>query len=135
MFINDTSLVALEYVFYNKQGKYTKIKRDVHGVGKDGKKVKVNHSHHLGTDQYMEDIKKTPLSAFKQEPEIFLETKHNYLQDHLKTDKDGNIIKAAKQNRRNSKIGPISNMTQLGDTLGKGMASLENREEKGYNKV
>lgn len=28
MFVNDTSLVALEYVFYNKQGRYHKVRRD-----------------------------------------------------------------------------------------------------------
>ena len=70
MFVDDNTIVALEYVFYSKEGKYHKIKRD-YTVSSEGQNItstfniksnkaknKEKVPHYFGTESYMKDIAK-----------------------------------------------------------------------------
>ena len=83
MFINDRRLVALEYIFYQKKGKYSRIVADaggLHGHAQDSK----DDFHYFGTKDYLKHV--DPLSAFKQEPQNFHDSKIDYLKEHTKGD-------------------------------------------------
>ena len=69
MFINEKKVVALEYIFYQKQGS------NIHKIIKDKKR---SEKHPLGVDYYItgED---NVLSGFKEKPETFCESKDCYL--------------------------------------------------------
>lgn len=92
MFVDDNTIVALEYVFYSKEGHYHKIKKE------DQMKAHKHDKHHhmLGDENYMKDITKQPLSAFREEPVIFHQAKKDYLKEHTKLDRE-NVLKAAKK--------------------------------------
>lgn len=72
MFVDEKKLVALEYIFYQKKGSYSKIE-----VDKDAK-----HSHPLGTDEYKNQIGKSFSTAFKNAPLNYSDSKKDYLLEH-----------------------------------------------------
>ena len=75
MFVDEKKLVALEYIFYQKKGTYSKIEND-----KDAK-----HSHPLGTDEYKNQIGKSYSTAFKNAPVNYCDSKTDYLKEHAKS--------------------------------------------------
>ena len=71
MFVNDKTIVALEYIFYQKNGNYRKIKKD---------KEDCAHIHHLGTDDYIDSVHE--LSAFKDAPSNYHGSTKDYISEH-----------------------------------------------------
>ena len=69
MFVDEKKLVALEYIFYQKKGSYSKIE-----VDKNAKQ-----SHPLGTDEYEQQIGKSHTTAFKNTPLNYFDSKIDYL--------------------------------------------------------
>lgn len=77
MFVDERRLVSLEYIFYQKDGEYRKIKHQ--------KEDDFATDHKLGTDDYAKDCQSfqtNPLSAFKDPPVNFFCSDKDYLEEH-----------------------------------------------------
>jgi len=78
MLINEKRIVALEYIFYNKEGNYSKIKR-VRKTDKVDDQIGFEEYHHEGE-------KVNPHSAFNNEPVKYHDSKVDYIEQHLMTE-------------------------------------------------
>jgi len=67
MFIDEKRVVALEYIFYQKDEDYRKIKPEKEGF----------NIHHLDTDVYNDKV--NPLSSFQKKPINLTISENNFL--------------------------------------------------------
>ena len=87
MFINQGLVVALEYIFYQKEGEYNRIKKE-----KKDDHAENYTTHPLGTFKYTNGLKeKFPGSIYQNPPIALVENKTkngnliNYLEEHTNT--------------------------------------------------
>jgi hypothetical protein len=94
MFIDEKNVVALEYIFYNRQGKYSKIKKV-----KEGQPI----NDQIGFEDYQKNKNKVnPKSVFNNPPIKFQDSKVDYINQHLLSDE---VLR--KQIMAKSQIGEI----------------------------
>ena len=84
MFIDDKKLVALEYIFYARNGKYHRLK----AINYDSNSKVLErgqNKNNLGTQEYIADQSASnPHNAFGKMPIDFVEVKQDYLSENSK---------------------------------------------------